>query len=179
MLGSPPGPAHGSRRRHTSAATVSLRLLLALRYLQRGRSIPSTPRGCCECTASLSLVTLTFDLWRWHSNLSERRTKHVFHVNLAQIRSAVPVIHCRMRVSRIERVSTTSRIWRKNGRQTITVNFTMFSVLFNMELRLKWNKIVLAAKQFYFISDVVPCKNKILKHFKTLKHLKFFKIILF
>jgi len=29
------------------------------------------------------------DLWPWHSNSSEQRTKHVFSVNLAQIRSAV------------------------------------------------------------------------------------------
>jgi len=40
----------------------------------------------------LSLVTLTFDLWPWHSSLSERGTKHVFRVNLAHIRSAVPEI---------------------------------------------------------------------------------------
>ena len=40
----------------------------------------------------LSLLTLTFDLWNWHSNLSEQGTKHVFPVNLAQIRSAVPEI---------------------------------------------------------------------------------------
>jgi len=32
------------------------------------------------------------DLWPWHSNSSERATKHVFLVNLAQIRSAVPEI---------------------------------------------------------------------------------------
>ena len=38
------------------------------------------------------LVTLTFDLWPWHSNSSKRWTKHVFTVNLAQIRSAVPEI---------------------------------------------------------------------------------------
>jgi len=31
----------------------------------------------------LSLVTLTFDLWPWRSNSSERGTKHVFTVNLA------------------------------------------------------------------------------------------------
>ena len=43
---------------------------------------------------NLSLVTLTFYLWPWHSNSSERGTKqeHVFPVNLAQIRSAVPEI---------------------------------------------------------------------------------------
>jgi len=36
-----------------------------------------------------------------------------------------------------------------------------------MEPRLIWNKIVLAAKQFYFISYVVPCWNKIiLKNFR-------------
>jgi len=40
----------------------------------------------------LSLVTLTFDLWPWHSNSSERSTKHVFPMNLAQIRSSVPDI---------------------------------------------------------------------------------------
>jgi len=28
--------------------------------------------------------------------------------------------------------------------------------------RLTWNKIILAAKTIYFISDVVPCKPKIL-----------------
>jgi len=39
-----------------------------------------------------SLVTLTFDPWPWHSNSFERRTKHVFPVNLAQIRSVVPEI---------------------------------------------------------------------------------------
>jgi len=32
------------------------------------------------------------DLWPWHSNSSERGTKHVFPVNLVQIRSAVPEI---------------------------------------------------------------------------------------
>jgi len=40
----------------------------------------------------LFLVTLAFDFWPWHSNSSERGTKHVFRVNLAQIRSAVPEI---------------------------------------------------------------------------------------
>ena len=37
----------------------------------------------------LSLVTLTFNLWPCHSSSSERVTKHVFKVNLAQIRSLV------------------------------------------------------------------------------------------
>jgi len=36
----------------------------------------------------LSPVTFTFKLWPWPSNSSERGTKHVFYVNLAQIRSA-------------------------------------------------------------------------------------------
>jgi len=31
-----------------------------------------------------------------------------------------------------------------------------------MEPRLKWNEIIIAAKLFYFISDVVPCLNKII-----------------
>ena len=48
-------------------------------------------RGWWECIACfLSLVTLTFDLWSWHSNSSEREIKHIFHVNLMQIHSAVP-----------------------------------------------------------------------------------------
>jgi len=39
----------------------------------------------------LSLVTLTFDLWPWHSNSIQARDRtRVFPVNLAQIRSAVP-----------------------------------------------------------------------------------------
>jgi len=53
--------------------------------------------GYCECTARfLSLVTLTFDFWPWHSNSSEQRIKRVFCVNLAQIRSAVlpSVVEC-------------------------------------------------------------------------------------
>jgi len=33
----------------------------------------------------LFVVTLTFDLWHWHSSSSDRGTKHVFPVNLAQI----------------------------------------------------------------------------------------------
>ena len=32
------------------------------------------------------------DLWPWHSNSSERGTKHVFTVNLTQIRSSIPEI---------------------------------------------------------------------------------------
>ena len=71
-----------------------------------------------------ALVPGDLDLWLWHSNSSERKTKHVFRVNLAQICSLVPAIHCRMRVPRIKRVSTISRIWHINGRQrqTISVN---------------------------------------------------------
>jgi len=40
----------------------------------------------------LSLVTLTYGLWPWPSNSSERGTKRVFLVNLAEIRAAVPEI---------------------------------------------------------------------------------------
>ena len=32
-----------------------------------------------------------------------------------------------------------------------------------MEPQLKWNKIILATKIIYFISDVVPCNFKIFK----------------
>jgi len=55
---------------------------------------PRQRRNCavCHCVTSfsasefLSLLTLTFDLWPWHSKSSERGTKHIFPVNLAQIR---------------------------------------------------------------------------------------------
>jgi len=120
--GSPPGPAHAGRRRHPSAAIESSRLLQAWPHLQRGRSVPSIPRGLWVHSAFLSLETLNFDFWPGHSKSSERRTRHVFRVNLAQIRSAVPAIRRQIRVPRIERVSTISRIWRINGRQTITVD---------------------------------------------------------
>jgi len=49
------------------------------------RRLPKRPKN-----GVLSLVTLTFNLWPWPSNSSERGTKHVFPVILAQIRSAVP-----------------------------------------------------------------------------------------
>jgi len=69
----------------------------------RTRAFPSvhTPGVLWVHSAFLSLVTLTFDFWPWHSKPSERRTKHVFRVNLGQIRSAVPVprwkARCRFR----------------------------------------------------------------------------------
>jgi len=42
--------------------------------------------------ATSSEVTLTFDIWPWHSYSSERGTKHFFPVNLTQIRSAIPEV---------------------------------------------------------------------------------------
>jgi len=39
-----------------------------------------------------SFVPSDLYLWPWYSNSSEWRTKHVFRVNLAQMRSAVPEI---------------------------------------------------------------------------------------
>jgi len=53
------------------------------------------PFCCCR---RLMVVQSTFfvpndlDLWPWHSNSSEWETKHIFPLNLAQIRSAVPKI---------------------------------------------------------------------------------------
>jgi len=60
----------------------------------------------------LSLMTLTFDLWPWPSNLSEPGTKHVFRVNLAQIRSAVPEIFYKQKIT----VSTKNRTLRSSQR---------------------------------------------------------------
>jgi len=44
------------------------------------------------CSSFPVFVPGDLDLWPWHSNSSERGTKHIFPVNLAQIRSAVPEI---------------------------------------------------------------------------------------
>jgi len=62
----------------------------AWRYLQRARSIPSLP--AVMGAHSTFFVPVELDLWPWHSNSSERRTKHVLPVNLAQVRSVVPEI---------------------------------------------------------------------------------------
>jgi len=71
VLPSPPG----SNEMVPSAA--------AWRYLQR------VHYNAFSWVANLSLVTFTFDFWPWRSNLSERGTKHIFHVHLAQIHSVV------------------------------------------------------------------------------------------
>jgi len=77
---------------HSPAATQWCRLLLRAAYgLQR------TPHLTMHCQwGSLSsfsfFVSGDLDLWPWHSNSSERGSKHVFQVNLAQIRLAVPEI---------------------------------------------------------------------------------------
>ena len=54
-------------------------------------------------------MTLTFIPTRPSEGPDQKLT---VRVNLARIRSAVPDIHCRIRVPRIERVLTISRIWR-------------------------------------------------------------------
>ena len=72
----------------------------AWRCLQRACSIPSL-LGRWECTAHFC---------PWHSNSSERRTKHIFPVNLAQIHSAVPEIFDS------QTDSTKNRTWRSSLR---------------------------------------------------------------
>jgi len=56
------------------------------RHLQR--SAYATPYNALSMGRKTPCVDL--DLWPWHSNSSERGTKHVFPVYLTQIRSAVP-----------------------------------------------------------------------------------------
>jgi len=73
---------HTGYRNHPSTATKWSRLLQ--------HDVICTER--IPLVHFLSMVTLTFALWPWHSNSFERGTKHVFPVNLAQMRSAVPNI---------------------------------------------------------------------------------------
>ena len=66
-----------------------------MRTLEAKYVLPSTNRTQATEWAEnavLSLLTLTFYRWLWPLNSSERGTKHVFRVNMAQIRSAVPDI---------------------------------------------------------------------------------------
>jgi len=126
---------YACRQRLLSPTIKSTCLLLEQRYLQGGRSISSILQGVLWVhSAFLSLVTLTFDFWLWHSNSSEWRTKHVFRVNLAQMCSTVLAIHCQIQVPRIERVSPISPIRRVNGRQTITVNYGVSEPTFTKSL---------------------------------------------
>jgi len=46
--------------------------------------------GGCDGSAQHIFVPGDLDLSPWYSNSSQRGTKHVFHVNLTQICSAVP-----------------------------------------------------------------------------------------
>jgi len=62
----------------------------AWRYLRRARSMPSLSGG--DGSVQRVFVPGDLDLLPWHSNSSNRGTKHVFPVNLAQIRLAVPEI---------------------------------------------------------------------------------------
>ena len=48
--------------------------------------------GCRKGRKMLFFVHEDLDLWPWHSDWSKWGTKHIFHVNLAQIRSVVPEI---------------------------------------------------------------------------------------
>jgi len=53
-------------------------------------TIPSLP-GVMRVHSAF-FVPGDLDRWPWHSNSSERGTKHVFPLNLVQIRLAVPEI---------------------------------------------------------------------------------------
>jgi len=70
-------------------------------YLTKNaRKPPKGPKN----SVFLSLVTLTFDLWHWPWNLSERWIKHVFRVNLVQIRSAVSdIFHTQTKTPQTDR----------------------------------------------------------------------------
>jgi len=120
--GSPRGPAHARHTTQAAKDTPRQRSNRHLRDIICNEALPFRPY--CRVLMHSAFVVpgdLYLSLWPWHSNSSERTTKHVFHVNLAQIRSVVPAIHCQIRVLRIERVSPISCIWCINGPQIITV----------------------------------------------------------
>jgi len=116
-------PAHAGRWGQPAPAIESSRLLLAWHLPQLGHSIPSISWGV------VSSQRIFCPWWRWPLTFDLDVQTHPTEgpntssrVNLAQIRSAVPVIHCWMRVPRIEDLSMISPIWRISGRQTIAVN---------------------------------------------------------
>jgi len=91
--------------KHGPHASGHKRALLSPRYPRRSHN---GPVSCCTFAAYGARVTMLcqwgwlgsfhsfvpgdLELWPWHSNSSERGTKHVFPVISAQIRSAVPEI---------------------------------------------------------------------------------------
>ena len=98
------------------------------------------------------------DFWPWHSNSSERRTKRV---NLVQICSAVPAIHCQIRVPRIELISTISHIWHINGHQTITINFGISGPRFTKFLYdVDRSSVLLLMRRFPILPSVVECESQ-------------------
>ena len=78
---------HPSRNRMVSSRPLLLHAAFSERIpFVRSRGVSAA------LSAFLSLMTLTFNLWPWHSNSFERGINRVFAVNLAQIPLAVPEI---------------------------------------------------------------------------------------
>jgi len=121
--GNPPGQAHAGRRSHGHpfAAIESPRLLLSGRYLQRGRSIPSTWRGV------LSAQRVFCPWWPWPLTFdldiqklpSEGPNTSSMWIWRQSVQRFVPSV---VEYESQEYESQISRIWLIDGRQTITVN---------------------------------------------------------
>jgi len=80
----------------TRAAEIDLNLQT---HLSEGPNMSSAWICCISIQQFLRYLLKTpffclsdLDLWPWHSNLTEQGTKHVFTVNMAQVRSAVSEI---------------------------------------------------------------------------------------
>jgi len=85
--GNPRGPAHASRTTHArthAPAIKSTRLLRVRRYLQRGRSISSILRGCCNANAKCYMLVLGLCL----VNIWNSLPNHVVDVNSVNLLKA-------------------------------------------------------------------------------------------
>ena len=88
--------------------SVILQLLKILPLkLEANDVLPNINRmQAAERAENAIFVPGDLDLWPWPSNSSDRGTKHVFCVNLAQIRSAVPgIFHTQHKSSAVAEMS--------------------------------------------------------------------------
>jgi len=74
---------------HFASSTTHAKRNYTLRMFYQTQTARRSPKG----PKNAVFVPGDLHLWPWPSDSSERGTKHVFHVNLVQIRSAVHMFH--------------------------------------------------------------------------------------